>query len=418
MAMIWYPELDRPRLRPIEATPIEHEGETLIGLHDPSGLAKQGLAVSPPLFFALTLMNGMTTIDQITSAFKEQFEVELPEGKLREFILQLDDGCLLESMHFRQHHDERLAAYRDLPVRPMTHGGRGYPTDPTEFTQTFDSHFTVEGGPGSPPTPESGPEIRALIAPHIDFERGGINYGWAYQALGCGVAPETIVILGTSHQPCHNPFTLTRLGFETPLGTLEPETEFIEALAGRLDFDPFEDELIHVMEHSVEFQAVAVRHLFPEASEMRMVPVLCGAISDNPTEDGVTRGERFESAIGALIETIASWDRRVCVIAGADLAHVGPQFGDEQPVSDEQMAEVASQDSEALALAAAGDAEEFLRSFAPTQNARRVCSIACMYTALRCLPSLGVQKGRLLHYAQSIHPSQSLAVTHASVAYP
>ena len=69
MAMIWYPELDRPRLRPIEAIPIEHEGETLIGLHDPSGLAKQGLAVSPPMFFALTLMNGLTTIDQITSAY-------------------------------------------------------------------------------------------------------------------------------------------------------------------------------------------------------------------------------------------------------------------------------------------------------------------------------------------------------------
>ncbi|MBN1477079.1 AmmeMemoRadiSam system protein B [Candidatus Sumerlaeota bacterium] len=416
--MIWYPDLDRPRLRPIEAIPIEHEGETLIGLHDPSGLAKSGLAVSPPMFFALTLMNGLTSIDQITAAFKQQFDVELPEGTLREFVLQLDEGCLLESMHFRQHREERLAAYRALPARPMTHGGRGYPTDPEEFTEAFNSHFTAEGGPGSPPEPESGPEIRALIAPHIDFERGAINYGWAYQALGSGATPETAVILGTSHQPCRHPLTLTRLGFETPLGTLEPETGFIEALAERLDYDPFEDELIHVMEHSVEFQAVALRHLFPDASEMRIVPILCGSLADDPTEDGVARGDRFERAIGALIETIASWDRRVCVIAGADLAHVGPQFGDEQPVSEEQMAEVASLDREALNLAAAGDAEGFLESFAPTHNARRVCSVACMYTALRCLPSLEVERGRVLHYAQSVHPSQLLAVTHASVAFP
>jgi AmmeMemoRadiSam system protein B len=125
----------------------------------------------------------------------------------------------------------------------------------------------------------------------------------------------------------------------------------------------------------------------------------------------------FEPALKALIETIAAWPRRVTVIAGADLAHVGPEFGDEDPVSDALLADVHRQDREVLDLIAAGNAEGFLRSFIATQNSRRVCSIACIHTLLRCLPVLGATQGRVLNYIQSTRPNREGTVTHTGLVF-
>ena len=144
-----------------------------------------------------------------------------------------------------------------------------------------------------------------------------------------------------------------------------------------------------------------------EMARMQDEQLRLQAIIDNNTLQIAALGKRIEQNRNeqqAGIEEVQNDIRQVAANTAA--------------VSEEQMTEVASQDREALDLAAAGDAEGFLASFAPSQNARRVCSVACMYAALRCLPSLGVDRGRVLHYAQSIHPSQMLAVTHASVAFP
>jgi AmmeMemoRadiSam system protein B len=414
--MLWYPELDQPRLRPLEAIPAEYQGEVVVALRDPLGLSAEGLAVPLPVFHLLTQMTGRRTVSQIVREFREQFDVEVPEEKLRHIILQLDDARCLESEHFRRHRQARLDAYRSAVARPMSAGS--YPRDPAEFRAMFDSHFTQKGGPGRKPLRGSGPEIRALVAPHIDFQRGGPNYGWAYQALGDGTPPETVVILGTSHAHCRNPFTLTRLPFETPLDPVAVDVDFVDALQAQVSTDLFEEELLHASEHSVEFQVIALRHVFADAPAMRIVPILCGPIHDEAEDGGSPSDGRSEDAIQALTRVIASWPRRVTVIAGADLAHIGPHFGDPEPVSDEHLAEVHRQDQEALRHVAAGDAEGFLRSFDATQNARRVCSVACIHTLLRCLPALGVERGRLLHYMQSTHPSRQLSVTHASLAFP
>ena len=49
----------RPRLRPVEAFPIEHEGERMILVQDPAGLAEGPLVVSMGGFFILTLFDGV-----------------------------------------------------------------------------------------------------------------------------------------------------------------------------------------------------------------------------------------------------------------------------------------------------------------------------------------------------------------------
>ncbi|NUP88269.1 MAG: AmmeMemoRadiSam system protein B [Candidatus Sumerlaeia bacterium] len=416
--MFWTPELERPRLRPVEARPVQVHEETMVALSDPLGLAEDGIAVTLPVFFLLTQMNGVNSVEIIAAEFQRQFGEAIPIEKLRQIILQLDQARLFEGETLRRHRDATLAAYRAAPARPMAHAGSGYPREAQAFLESMRAHFLSKGGPGRAPSPGSGPAVRALIAPHIDFDRGGPNYGWSYQALGDGPPPETVVILGTAHAPCGQPFTLTRVSFTTPQGVLPVEAGFIDAVAARAGLDLFDDELLHLREHSVEFQAAALHALFPGAASMRIVPILCGSLHAEIAAGGLRPGSATDRAIRALTDTIASWPRQVTVIAGADLAHMGPHFGDEAPVDEAVLASLHRQDHEAMTLAAAGNADGFLRSFVPTQNARRVCSVACIYTALRCLPALGVSRGRLLNYMQSVHPGGELVVTHASVVFP
>ncbi len=416
--MLWYPELDRPRLRALEPLPFRHDGEVVIALRDSLGLAQPGLVVPLGVYFLVSQMDGRSSIEEISAKFKGQFQAEIPLTTVQEIVLQLDEAHCLETERFRRHRDERLQAYREAPLRPMAHAGGGYPTDPEKLRRLLDRHFTDDGGPGSLPRPNEGSDVRAIISPHLDFARGGPNYGWSYRALGEGPTPETVIIFGTAHGPCHSPMMFTRKDFDTPLGPVPVERDFIDAVQAKVSHDLFEDEILHITEHSVEFQVVSLRHVFPDAEEMRIVPIICGALHLTAENGGLPKGSQFGETLQAILDTIAEWPRRVTAVAGADLAHIGPQFGDEGPVDQGLLDEVGRLDEEALGLAARGEAEGFLRSFAPTKNARRVCSIACIYAALRCLPALGVEQGRVLNYVQSVDPKGEVCVTHASLVFP
>jgi predicted class III extradiol MEMO1 family dioxygenase len=102
------------------------------------------------------------------------------------------------------------------------------------------------------------------------------------------------------------------------------------------------------------------------------------------------------------------------VLAGADLAHVGPQFGDPVPVTEPFLAEVDAADRAMLALAADGDADAFYRNVMGDGDRRRICGIAPMDTMLRLLPDT---RGEVLRYTQWADPNGHASVTFASVAY-
>ena len=79
--------------------------------------------------------------------------------------------------------------------------------------------------------------------------------------------------------------------------------------------------------------------------EIRAVPILASflhelmALGKDPAKDSEI--QRFVEALG---ETLASWPGRICLVGGVDLAHVGPRFGDSEPVTDAMLQEVAEDD--------------------------------------------------------------------------
>jgi hypothetical protein len=169
--------------------------------------------------------------------------------------------------------------------------------------------------------------------------------------------------------------------------------------------------LAHRGEHSIEFQAVFLRHRLPAGNPVRIVPILCGSLH-RFVEDrrSPSQEAEIEAFVAALRDAVADLGGRTAVVASADLAHVGPRFGDPRPITPGQLREIADADREMLAAVEAGDAEAFFRSVARDGDRRRICGLPPIYLALRVLSGAW---GRVLRYSQWPEPQGT--VTFAAV---
>ena len=101
-------------------------------------------------------------------------------------------------------------------------------------------------------------------------------------------------------------------------------------------------------------------------------------------------------------------------IGGIDLCHVGPEFGDPNPVDPVLQEQVRRFDGEMLDRAAAGDAEGWFRTAGAIGNRWRVCGLAATYTFLH---AIGPAQGRLLRYDQALDDRRTCCVSFASMAF-
>lgn len=395
---------ERPCLRPLEAFPVLDGPEPLLSLRDPSGIATP-VSLPPGTVAVVQLMDGDTTRDEICALYEKRYNRPLPRARLDQLVEKLDEALLLDSDRFRRHSAGLHAAFRDSETRPASLAGRSYPSDAAELRSQLDGYFAAPNGPGAP-GPRSGTCPRLIVAPHVDFMRGGPAYAWAYRPLAeAAERPELIVIFGTDHMGATRPFSLTRKHYETPLGNLATDAALVDALTERVRgsvgeraaIDLFADEHHHRTEHSIELSAVWLRHVLGEdADRVKVLPVLCGSL-EPVLADGRDPGR--EPAVAVFLSALAALTagRRVLFIAAADLAHVGPRFGDEQPLRAEDHASLERRDQETLRALASGSAQAWLDEIWREQNVRRVCGLSPIYHALLCARP---DPGKLVAYAQ------------------
>ena len=406
---------DRPRLRPLEGHPIEHNGEPLLSLHDPSHLSEFVANLPPTAVAIVQLCDGETTRDEICAQFFQRYRQKLDRATLDSLLSQLDDALLLDSPRFRQYAAGIFSEFARASVRTPLHAGRSYPKDPARLSAALDDYYTAAHGPGRP-QPGSSPRPKAIIAPHVDFGRGGPAYAWAYRALADSVEdpPDLVVMFCTNHAGWENPFTLTRKHYDTPLGRLTTDVELVDKLAEMGGGDRlFADEHHHRGEHSAEFQAVWLRHVYGKrADAILALPILCGSFQSYilGTADPATADEvaRF---LSALVELTAG--RKVLWLAGVDLAHVGPQYGDPAPLDEEDRKSLERRDQATLVHVVRGDARGWLDEIRREQDRRRVCGVSAVYGMLQAAQP---GAGRLAAYAQCLGDSGSI-VSIASVIY-
>jgi AmmeMemoRadiSam system protein B len=405
---------DHPRLRPLEAFPVEQDGERLIALRDPSGFTEQVVLLPIPALDIVSLFDGDHSMAEIHRVVSVRHGEQAPGLEdIARFAARLDDAGFLDSPRFAARRRRIEEAWLASPSRPAAHAGGAYAGDADALRGQIDGFFVHPEGPGLPARRAAPRRLRGLIAPHIDFHRGGPTYAWAYrELLECSDA-DLFVILGTCHGGMADPFAATLKPYDTPLGPAMADRAFFEALQRRYRYDLLASETAHRSEHSIEFQAVMLRRLLGDRS-FTVLPVLASFLHEAVWNGGEAEEDpRVPRFLDALAESIAGSDRKVCVIAGVDLAHVGPRFGDAMPNTEAVLERVAREDREMLETVKAGDAAAFYGSVAADGDSRRICGLSPIYAFLRALPGA---RGDVLRYSQAPDPQGAVSFCAAAFA--
>jgi len=114
----------------------------------------------------------------------------------------------------------------------------------------------------------------------------------------------------------------------------------------------------------------------------------------------------------ALREVVSNDQRRIALIASADLSHLGARFGQPPTLTQAHLDLAHRHDMALLEGAMRGDAENLYFTVAEVQDRYHVCGFPCIYALLRALP---IEEGRLLSYQQATEPQTQSCVSFASV---
>jgi AmmeMemoRadiSam system protein B len=407
--------VDFPKLRNVNIFPVQMSGQSLICVQDPQNISEKALFLPPPLYFIISRFDGRHSVLDIQAEYMRRFGEFLFTEKIEEIIRQLDETLFLEGEKFEKALRRKEEAFKQASVREAAFAGKSYEKESERLKTQLSGCFIGPEGPGPLPEKEEKTELKGVIAPHIDFQRGGFCYAFAHREIGRNRLPDSFILFGTAHTLMSHPFSLTRKTFITPLGDLEVDRELVDAIQSRCPEDLSLDEGVHRSEHSIEFQCVFLRHLFPEPAPVKIVPVLCGSFHE-AVEKGASPIEisPIRKFIEAMKESVASLDRDVCYIASADLAHVGLQFGDRDGISEYDLRTLEEEDRDMLKHAEDMDEEGFFSSISRERDRKRICGLPAIYTMLKVMKA---KEGKLLKYAQAFTPETKSAVTFASLAF-
>ncbi|MBI2364663.1 MAG: AmmeMemoRadiSam system protein B, partial [Deltaproteobacteria bacterium] len=199
------------------------------------------------------------------------------------------------------------------------------------------------------------------------------------------------------------------------MSQVETDKDFVSRLQEKCTEDLFADEYLHRGEHSLEFQVLFLKYAAQRRAGLtgqpekpfKIVPILVTSfhsmlINRTPPEQTSSVG----TFLRALRELAERESRRVCFVAGVDLAHVGRQFGDRDPITDDFLKWVEAEDQRLVERLAARDAPGFFNEIAKDQDRRRVCGFSPLYSLIHLVNG---SQGNHLHYGQAFTPETGSA---------
>ena len=424
-----------PALRPLEIFPVDHNGDVRFCVRDVLGITDKMLLLTRPQVVLAASLDGFAGPEDLRAIFEKAFPGSvLPLAEIEKFVKMLDENFLLETPRFETRAAVVRDAYRALPSRPAALAGASYPKDPKELDEQLGGYF--KDIPSPQPSPHKwgegaitnpSPRLRGevsrsagagrlvgLVSPHIDFTRGNVSYALAYnEVLKHGLA-DLYVILGVAHVSPPTPFVLTLKDFETPFGTVACDQKLAKALHREVELeDLLEHEFAHRSEHSIEFQAVWLAWCRRKlGGDFKILPLLCSSAPPPGSEGSDAAHEILE----ALAKLLKDYPGKVCLLSGADMAHVGPRFGDKQPVA-KLLDWMEAEDRNSIERVLEKDAVGFHRSVMHDGGKRKVCGLASLYAFDWLLKELRPEaEGRLLRYAHAPDPAGG-EVSFASLSF-
>lgn len=428
----------RPKLRPVRGFPAKHGEQVLLGLADARQISDQVVFTAPAAQLIIPHLNGKNDLDTIVAAVGRG----LTRNDLEMLVAQLDGACLLEGPPFdalltkmRRQFDSTknlppatTANFADALVAQKlgaeTPDAEKAEHGPRMLRETMDEWISQALKDVEAPSLDALP--RAIMAPHLDYGRGWMNYAHIYGRLRVVDRPDRILVLGTNHFGQATGVCGCDKGYESPLGVCELDTEFVDRLRAKLGAEDagklFENRYDHEREHSIELHIPWIQHVFG-ADEHGQYPRVFAALVHDPAQNN---GDSYDGAglgilpfIEAMKAAIAESPGHTLVVASVDLSHVGASFGDKISVvgDDEKSTQfrnsVLQTDREMLNLIAQGKAEELVSSMAWQQNPTRWCSVGAIVATMKIVEA---EKFTMLNYTMA-GDQQGVAMVSSCAAY-
>jgi len=434
---------NRPKLRKVRGVPVpvntpDGKQTTMLGIADAQQISMKMVVTHPAFQMVLPLMDGTRDIDQIVSEAGKGLERQM----LEQLVAQLDEAGMLFGPTFDAIAQKMREAFDESDTLP--------PGSTAQLADMLVMKAVGEDATDEQKAELGGEELKkqldvwidgslkdaentsfdqlpaAIIAPHIDYLRGWMNYGHIYGRLRVVDRPDRIIILGTNHFGQSTGVCGCDKGYESPIGTCELDTTLFEALKSELGdanaAKMLENRFDHENEHSIELHIPWIQHVFG-ANESGAYPKVFGALIHDPT---VNNGESYDdnglsldAFVAALKKVVGELDGRTLIVSSADLSHVGPAFGDQQALggdSEEAAAmrtQVATHDQEMLKMVVENRIDDLISSMAWQQNPTRWCSIGNIAAMLRVVEPSRVE---LMNYAAAMDPEGTAFVSSAALA--
>ncbi|MCK4388631.1 MAG: AmmeMemoRadiSam system protein B [Desulfobacterales bacterium] len=387
-----------PKIRPVTAIPVKYSGKEMICVKDSSGLTENMIVIPRQVFFIICMLNGKNSVRDIQVAYMRTFGDMLFSDHIQKIIDDLDKNLFLEGRRFEAYRETLKTEFKKAPTRPFLHIGHEPHHGPARLKRELASYYSHPEGPSDRLPEIFRGDIKGIMLPHIDYMRGGPCYAWGYGAIETLEDVDTFIILGINHMGGDPLFSVTPKPFETPLGLMDTDRDFVEALIESCHQDLLEGEFYHRGEHSIELQTVWLRYVYAHKDDVKIVPVLCGNF-DRFVAQGISPGQdpTVCDFVKGVKEATGALGRKVCLMASVDLSHIGPQFGDEHRVSQADLVNIRGADLETLRCVEALDTEGFWQNVARDANQRHICGLSAIYTLLSIIEA---REGKLLKYSQ------------------
>ncbi|MBC8523597.1 MAG: AmmeMemoRadiSam system protein B [Phycisphaerales bacterium] len=385
-----------PAVRRIQPLPMKKDGQVIIGLRDPFELSKETIALPANIFAIVQQINGTLTAEEIATKTKA------PPEQFIELLEKLDEVGLLwgpTAAKLEQEALSKIKADGTFAIRSSGPLGK----TPKDCSKRIDGWFNETEDP------EFDKPIHAIVAPHLDYDRGWPNYACAYYAWQNADNPDRVVILGTNHFGNGDGVVLSTIGFSSPFGTCPVDKLVVEKLAEKLGSGLTTDMLDHLAEHSIELQLPWLQHCFGNVPIVAaLVPSPLIPMIENDGERTTTT--EFVEALQAILDEVGG---TTYFVASADLSHVGQQFGEPRAVDDQRKFDVEKHDREMMAKFIQGDAEEFVDAMKWNNNATQWCSIGNMSALMQLAKANSIE---LIDYRQWCDDNGIALVSSCSMA--
>lgn len=446
----------KPHLRAVRAFPANIGEQMALGLADARQISDKVVFTAPAAQYVLPLMDGQRGLDEIVTAVGRGLNRPI----LEQLVAQLDDAGLLFGPVFESLVSKVRADFDSSEILPpgstaqfadmladqvlLARGKEqglpeGTPATATieeketiaaeKLREVFDQFIDTALKDVEKPSLDTLP--KAIVVPHIDYPRGWMNYAHAWGRLRVVDRPDRVIILGTNHFGEATGVCGCDKGFSTYFGACELDRGLVDSLRRALGPENaeklFRNRYDHEREHSIELQIPWIQHILGQDEAGNYCKVFAALIHDPSVNNGESydsKGLALQPFVEALRKAIDEVGGKTLVISSADLSHVGPAFGDQQPLhadaeGDEAKAaeefrnRVFQNDREMLAMVVENKPEELVSAMAWQQNPTRWCSTGNLVATLMLVQPQSVE---MFNYAAALDQQTRSMVSHCAMA--